>query len=360
MSFIPLPRKTEIAIKTTPERAWIVFTCRFRTDFRRCGRKARTKDPVANREFKYGVSVPTADSFSLEKDSRFELYLAAIWCSMKTLHFQPYAGLADALGRADLSGRSVLITGGGHGIGFKIATSFAERGVGRILLVGRTESRLVEATKRLSSIAGTSVRYEVADLASQDDIRRVFETLKFSPDILINNAGYMPNPESFLTTNLSEYWSGFTINVLGTVRFTQAYLRHRLEQGATSPAVVITLNTAGAYGPSVPNLSAYLASKAGLVRWVEIVSADIDKQVARFISVHPGAVDTDMLAKSQLGGAFPSTEGKLVGDFVVWTATEEADFLAGRFVWANWDVQELLSRRDDIVSKNLFVTSLTE
>ncbi|QMW44040.1 hypothetical protein G4B11_007410 [Aspergillus flavus] len=274
---------------------------------------------------------------------------------MKTLHFQPYAGLADALGRADLSGRSVLITGGGHGIGFKIATSFAERGVGRILLVGRTESRLVEATKRLSSIAGTSVRYEVADLASQDDIRRVFETLKCSPDILINNAGYMPNPESFLTTNLSEYWFGFTINVLGTVRFTQAYLRHRLEQGATSPAVVITLSTAGAYGPSVPNLSAYLASKAGLVRWVEIVSADIDKQVARFISVHPGAVDTDMLAKSQLGGAFPSTEGKLVGDFVVWTATEEADF-----VWANWDVQELLSRRDDIVSKNLFVTSLTE
>ncbi|KAB8276252.1 hypothetical protein BDV30DRAFT_246909 [Aspergillus minisclerotigenes] len=332
MSFIPLPRKTEIAIKTTPERAWIVFT----------------------------FGVPTADSSSLEKDSLFELYLAAIWCSMKTLHFQPYARLADALGRADLSGRSVLITGGGRGIGFKIATSFAERGVGRILLVGRTESRLVEATKRLSSIAGTSVRYEVADLASQDDIRRVFETLKFSPDILINNAGYMPNPESFLTTNLSEYWSGFTINVLGTVRFTQAYLRHRLEQGGN----ITRSSDNSEYSGRIRTECAESVSLLGEQGWScpmgGIVSADIDKQVARFISVHPGAVDTDMLAKSQLGGAFPSTEGKLVGDFVVWTATEEADFLAGRFVWANWDVQELLSRRDDIVSKNLFVTSLTE
>ncbi|KAL4756326.1 SDR family NAD(P)-dependent oxidoreductase [Aspergillus foveolatus] len=331
MSFVvtPLPRRTEMTIKTTPKRAFTechgwseAFTGSFRADFRCNGRKPAPR----------GVRVPTT-SQSPPEDFLFELYLAAIWFSMKSLHFQPYAGLADALGRADLSGRSVLITGGGHGIGFNVAKSFAEHGVGRILLV--------------------------ADLASEDDINRIFESLEFSPDILVNNAGYMPTPEPFLSANMSEYWSGFTINVLGTALLTQAYVRHRLEHGAT-PAVVITLNTAGAYGPSVPNLSAYLASKAALARWVETVSADIDHQVARFISVHPGAVDTDMLAKSQLGGAFPSTEGKLVGDSIVWTATEEAKFLAGRFVWANWDVQKLLSLRDDILSKNLFVTSLAE
>ncbi|GIC92414.1 SDR family NAD(P)-dependent oxidoreductase [Aspergillus udagawae] len=287
---------------------------------------------------------------------------------MMHIHFQPYPGLADALGRADLGDLSVLITGGGHGIGFNIATSFAEKGVKHILLVGRTESRLAEAAKKLSSISikRTSVSYKVADLSSEDEIHRIFETLDVSPDILVNNAGYMPTPEPFLNADMSEFWSGFTINVLGTALLTQAYLHHRLEKLKVPinalPAVVVTLNTAGAYGSAghVPNLSAYVASKAALARWSEAMSADIDSQVARFISVHPGAVATDMLAKSQLGGVYPSTEGKLVGDFVVWATTEEAKFLAGRFVWANWDVQELLSLRDHILSKDLFVTSLAE
>lgn len=286
---------------------------------------------------------------------------------MKNFHLQPYPGLADALQRVDVEGLSVLITGGGHGVGFHIATSFAKKGVRQILLVGRTESRLAEAAQKLSSASNTtSVSYKVADLSSEDDIRRIFETLEVSPDILINNAGYMPTPEPFLNTDMSEFWSGFTINMLGTAVLTQAYLQHRLAsfKGTINvrPAVVITINTAGAYGSAgrVPNLSAYVASKAALARWSEAMSVDIDSQVARFISIHPGAVQTDMLVRSQLSGAFPSTNGNLVGDFVLWATTEEAKFLAGRFVWANWDVQELLSLRDDILSKNLFVTTLAE
>lgn len=183
----------------------------------------------------------------------------------------------------------IPITGGGHGIGSNIATSFAEHGVGLILLVGRAESRLLEAAERLSSVSARSVSYEVADLASEADIHRTFETHRFSPDILVNNARYMPTPEPFLSTNMSEYWLGFTINVLGTALLTQGCLSHHLEHGpiGATPAVVITLNTTGAYGPRVPNLSAYLASKAALARWVKTVSADIDSQVARFIIRSP-------------------------------------------------------------------------
>lgn len=184
----------------------------------------------------------------------------------------------------------IPITGGGHGIGSNIATSFAEHGVGHILLVVRAESRLLEAAERLSSVSARSVSYEVANLASEADIHRIFETLTLSPDILVNNAGgYMPTPEPLLSTNMSEYWSGFTINVLGTALLTQGCLSHHLKHGpiGATPAVVVTLNTTGAYGPRVPNLSAYLASKAALARWVKTVSADIDSQVARFIIRSP-------------------------------------------------------------------------
>lgn len=77
-------------------------------------------------------------------------------------------------------------------------------------------------------------------------------------------------------------------------------------------------------------------------------------------SVHPGAVQADMLAKSQLSRAFPSTDDNLVGDFVLWATTEEAKFLAGRFVCANWDMQERLFLRDDNLSKNRYVTTLAK
>ncbi|KAF8856273.1 hypothetical protein BDZ45DRAFT_594436, partial [Acephala macrosclerotiorum] len=39
----------------------------------------------------------------------------------------------------------------------------------------------------------------------------------------------------------------------------------------------------------------------------------------------------------------------LLGDFCVWLASPEADFLNGRFVWANWDVEELKERKEEIL-----------
>jgi hypothetical protein len=43
----------------------------------------------------------------------------------------------------------------------------------------------------------------------------------------------------------------------------------------------------------------------------------------------------------------------LPADFVVWVASEEAAFLKGKYVWANWDVGELVERKAEIVEKKL-------
>lgn len=41
---------------------------------------------------------------------------------------------------------------------------------------------------------------------------------------------------------------------------------------------------------------------------------------------------------------------ELPGDFVVWAVSPEARFLNGRFVWANWDVDELKDDKDEIIA----------
>ena len=48
----------------------------------------------------------------------------------------------------------------------------------------------------------------------------------------------------------------------------------------------------------------------------------------------------------------------LPGDFVTWVVSPEADFLNGRYVWANWNVEELQAMKDKILEENMLVMGL--
>ncbi|PVI06246.1 NAD(P)-binding protein [Periconia macrospinosa] len=282
---------------------------------------------------------------------------------MKHTHLETYSRLSPGHNKDEMQEKCVLVTGGGHGIGAAIAKSFAEAGVKEIVLVGRQQAKLEATVKDLEAYAtNTTVHYRVADISSSEDVKNLFDSLQSSIDILINNAGFLATPENFMDADLSEYWYGFQVNVLGTIQVTQSFLRHREKHGSqqASPALVVTLNTIGAYSVRVPKLSSYGATKAALARWSELISVDVPETTARFISIHPGAVRTEMGIKSGLDGVFPSTDPALAGDFVVWATSDEAKFLAGRFAWVNWDIDELIAAKEEILSKDLLRTSLSE
>ncbi|RFU76496.1 short-chain dehydrogenase [Trichoderma arundinaceum] len=279
---------------------------------------------------------------------------------MMETHYTPYPALTAALERLDYSGKTILITGGGHGMGIDMCRSFAARRSANIIIVGRNETRIkTTAAKLAAEFPATQFTPIAADISSRDDVNRLFNSLEVSPDVLVNNAGYMPAPEKFQDADLDEWWSGYTINVFGTVLITQSYLTHRRAKlSNTGPGIIITLNTIAAYSFDIPSLSAYGSSKAALARWLELASHDIPQGVARFISIHPGAVATDMGHRAGVIDSMAVTEAALTGDFTAWLASEEASFLAGRFVWVNWDYQQLIDRKQEILDKNLFKTSL--
>lgn len=62
-----------------------------------------------------------------------------------------------------------MITGGSSGIGHAIAERFLSEGVGRVILVGRSYKRLLDAAKRLDSSSGSSADNEVATRAPEED-----------------------------------------------------------------------------------------------------------------------------------------------------------------------------------------------
>jgi NAD(P)-dependent dehydrogenase (short-subunit alcohol dehydrogenase family) len=280
---------------------------------------------------------------------------------MEAEHLKPYERLAPHLSKDDIAGKTVLITGGGYGIGVAIAKAFAQASAKQIILVGRTKSRLDSTADSLSKdFPSTEFTTEAADVTSKPDVSALFSTLSSPPDILINNAGFMSNVSNFLEADLDDYWKSFTINVYGTALVTQSLLKHREanKPANASPAVVITLNTIAAVDVRIPLRSAYAASKTASMRWSELMQEDFPTSTARFISIHPGAVETDMAAKAELGGAFPFTDAQLAAEFIVWATTEKASFLAGRMAFVNWDKDKVLGKKDEIVKDDLLRSAL--
>ena len=89
-----------------------------------------------------------------------------------------------------LNGNVTLITGGGKGIGFGLAEAFAEEG-SNLVLTGRTESRLLEAKKKLEEKYGVEVLPLVADGADEQAIKMVVSKTieRFGKlNTLVNNA----------------------------------------------------------------------------------------------------------------------------------------------------------------------------
>ncbi|KAK8203603.1 hypothetical protein M8818_005253 [Zalaria obscura] len=68
------------------------------------------------------------------------------------------------------------------------------------------------------------------------------------------------------------------------------------------------------------------------------------------VNLQPGVIITEIQKGAKMEG---QDDVRLPGDFAVWLASPEAKFLKNKFVWANWDVEELKARAEEIQSSRL-------
>jgi NAD(P)-dependent dehydrogenase (short-subunit alcohol dehydrogenase family) len=132
----------------------------------------------------------------------------------------------------DFSGKRVLVTGGGTGIGLAIGTEFARAGA-EVVPLGRNKAALDEAVESLSGAGAGRVSSEVCDLTDPQEIARtaraVTERLG-GIDILVNNAGVggsVPFPE--LTDH--EVDLNLNANLRATILLTRDLIAGMLERG---------------------------------------------------------------------------------------------------------------------------------
>lgn len=97
-----------------------------------------------------------------------------------------------------------------------------------------------------------------------------------------------------------------------------------------------------------------------ICRFAESLDAEYRDQGLVCIAIHPGSVKTELaLNMPESMHSFLVDEPELSADTVVWLGKERRPWLGGRYVSVNWDMEELESRKDDIVKGELLKFRLT-
>jgi 2-hydroxycyclohexanecarboxyl-CoA dehydrogenase len=191
-----------------------------------------------------------------------------------------------------LSGKNVIVTGGGGAIGGAICRRFAGYGS----TVGVFDKNLEDANKVANEIrkAGGNAfvsGVDIADYAAVGQAVQRFESEAGPTDVLVNNAGW-DRFVSFVDTT-PELWDQLiAINLRGPLNMSHIVLKGMVARG--HGRIVNIASDAGRVGSSLE--AVYTACKGGIIAFTKTVAREVARKGITLNSVCPGPTETPLLA----------------------------------------------------------------
>src|SRR3954470_915916 len=192
-----------------------------------------------------------------------------------------------------MTGNTILVTGGGSGIGRRLAEEFLKLG-NQVIIAGRRRGALEEVTA-----ANPGMKSAVLDIENAESIRafatqvaRDFPSL----NVLVNNAGIM-KPEDLRAgkADLGVSESIVTTNLLGPMRLTAALLPQLQRQGRSA---VMNVSSGLAFVP-LAITPTYCATKAAIHSWTMSLRYQLRQTTTEVIELVPPYVQTHLMGEHQ-------------------------------------------------------------
>jgi NAD(P)-dependent dehydrogenase (short-subunit alcohol dehydrogenase family) len=184
----------------------------------------------------------------------------------------------------DLSGKRVLVTAGGDGIGLEIARAFAAARA-NVMVCDIEPQSLDRLSKELPQVNSC-----VADVSRENDVASMFALVDQKLgglDILVNNAGIAGPTGGVETLSLADWERTLAVNLTGQfLCIRQAVPRLRNSRG---PSIINLASAAGHLG--MPGRAPYSASKWGVVGLTNTLAIELGRDGIRVNAILPGAVD---------------------------------------------------------------------
>ena len=257
-----------------------------------------------------------------------------------------------------LKGQRAIITGASEGFGLAVAKAFVREGAD-VAICARSPGPLREAEHELKTLSAGRGRVlaEPADISRREDVERLVRRVCAEwggVDVLVANAGVYGPKGTIDEVDCGEWAAAIEINLLGAVWCCRAVLA---PMKAQRRGAIILMSGGGATNP-LPRISAYAASKAGLVRFGESLALEVEEFGITVNAVAPGALDTRLLDEviaagpARVGQAFfdKMVQTKKEGgtplergvELCVFLASPAAGKVTGRLISAVWDPWERL------------------
>lgn len=148
-----------------------------------------------------------------------------------TVHRAPYLAISPTRPQLSQAGKTVLVTGGGTGIGKAIARNFALASAATVIIVARQADRLKDAAEELAKTAKdakspTKFIARSCDITNSGEVTALWEYLAvqgIKVDVLILNAAKFSPMQSLFKLGVEEVWSQFEANVKGPLHFAELF-----------------------------------------------------------------------------------------------------------------------------------------
>ncbi|MFE4976234.1 SDR family NAD(P)-dependent oxidoreductase [Kitasatospora sp. NPDC056651] len=192
--------------------------------------------------------------------------------------------------------KSVLVTGGGSGIGRAIALAFAREGA-RVAVAGRGAGPLAETVDLIERAGGKAVALTGDVTNAQDAARLVRETVEWfgGLDVAVNNAGVFGAAGKVADIDEAEFQRVFAVNVTGTLLAMQPQIGHMRAHGG---GAIVNVSSSLGFHKRGDGIAAYAASKAAVTALTRTAARDHIGEGVRINVLSPGPMDTGMSSRA--------------------------------------------------------------